>query len=435
VPTPIAWVAAHAVIAGRLVERPCILVGADGRVQQVSHADSPPAGVLVRDVGPVVLVPGFVNAHSHAFQRGIRGVTQRRGAHDPSSFWSWREAMYAAAGALDPESLFEACRIAFHEMLAAGITCVGEFHYVHHQPDGTPYDDPNELSWQVVRAAESVGIKLVLLDVLYERAGAGEGPLPEQRRFCDESVDAYLARIDALRGAGIAVGITPHSVRAVRAESLRTLAAYASAHGLPIHTHLSEQPRENAECEAEHGCTPAEVFARAGCMDRPRSFTAVHGVHTTAEDHRLLARQHVCACPTTEADLGDGIVPAARLVAEGCRLALGSDSNAVIDLVQEARALEMNERLASGARLRLVDADGRLWPTLLSAATSGGASALGVHDEIGTIDVGRPFDAVGLDLAHPFLAGLAPEAALDAVFAAGTAAVVRHVIVDGVQKM
>jgi formimidoylglutamate deiminase len=434
VPTPIAWVAAHGVIAGRLVERPCVVVGDDGRVVSVGDASDPPRGALVRDLGPCILLPGFVNAHSHAFQRRIRGATQRRGAHDPSSFWSWREAMYAAAHALDPDSLFEACRVAFTEMLGAGITCVGEFHYVHHQADGSPHADPNELSWQVVRAAKVAGIKLVLLDVFYERAGAGSDPLPEQRRFCDPGVDAYLARIDALRSAGILVGITPHSVRAVRAESLRVLASYASAHALPIHTHLSEQPRENAECEAEHGCTPAEVFARAGCLDRPRAFTAVHGVHTTAEDHRLLAQHHVCACPTTEADLGDGIVPAARLAEQGTRLALGSDSNAVIDLVQEARALEMNERLASGARLRLVDREGRLWPSLLAAATSGGASALGIAGSAGTIDVGRPFDAVGIDLGHPFLAGLAAEHALDAVFSAGTAGLVRHVIVDGVER-
>lgn len=434
-PTPVAWVAAHAVVAGRLVERPCILVGADGRVEAIGSADAPPPGVLVRDLGPAILLPGFVDAHSHAFQRGIRGATQRRGAHDPSSFWSWREAMYRAAASLDPESLYAATRVAFSEMLAAGITCVGEFHYVHHQPDGTPYADPNELSWQIVRAARSVGIKLVLLEVFYERAGAGVDPLPEQRRFCDRDVDAYLHRVDALRAAGVAVGITPHSIRAVRSESLRTLASHAAAHDLPIHTHLSEQLRENAECEAEHGCTPAEAFARAGCLDRPRSFTAVHAVHTTADDHALLADQHVCACPTTEADLGDGIVPAAAISRHGCRIALGSDSNAVIDLVQEARLLEMNERLASGARLRLVDDEGRLWPALLHAATAAGASALHREAELGTIDVGRPFDAVGIDLGHPFLAGLAPEHALDAVFAAGTAAVVRHVVVDGVQKV
>lgn len=434
-PSRTAYVAAHGVIEGRFVDRPCIIVDDAGVVERVDLAVPPPDDVLVRDLGPTILLPGFVDAHSHAFQRGIRGATHRHGLDDPSSFWSWRQAMYRAAATLDPARIFAVSRRAFAEMLAAGITCVGEFHYVHHQPGGTPYGDPNELSWQIVRAAQSVGLRLVLLDVFYERAGPGMEPLPEQRRFCDASVEAYLSRVDALRGAGVSVGITPHSVRAVRVESLAELASYAAAHDVPMHTHLSEQPLENEQCQAEHGCTPAELFARVGALDRARGFTAVHAVHTTPGDHVLLAAQHVCACPTTEADLGDGIVPAVALRRAGCTLALGSDSNAVIDPIQEARLLEMHERLSAGARLRLCDDDGQLWPTLLAAATAGGASALGQGAALGVLGPGRPFDAVGIDLAHPFLAELAPEAALDAVFAAGTAAVVRHVFVGGVQRI
>ena len=425
----IAYTAAHGVVEGRWVDAPVLVVGDDGAICEVT--DRAPPDATVHDLGPSIVVPGFVNAHSHAFQRAIRGATHRRGAADPSSFWSWREAMYAKATTLTPDDVYAITRQAFAEMLRAGITCVGEFHYVHHQPDGTPYDDANELSHQVVRAAADVGIRLVLLDVYYARAGAGLEPLPEQRRFCDRGVDAYLSRVDAMRSAGVDVGITPHSIRAVGRSDLEQLAAYASAHELVIHTHLSEQPRENVECQAEHGATPTEVFAAAGCLDRPRTFTAVHAVHTTDADHRHLGRQHVCACPTTEADLGDGIVPATRLRAAGASLALGSDSNAVIDLVQEARLLEMDERLAGQARLRLNDVDGRLWPTLLDAATRGGAGSLGVADELGTLAVGRPFDAVTFDLRHPFLAGIDPSYALDAIMAAGTAAVVRHVFVGG----
>jgi formimidoylglutamate deiminase len=177
--------------------------------------------------------------------------------------------MYRAANTHDPETLFTVTRDCYREMLRAGITCVGEFHYLHHTPDGRPYADPNELSRQVIRAAEVVGIRLVLLEVYYARAGAGREPLPEQRRFCDGSVDAYLRRVDILRGEGVHIGVAPHSVRAVPREALRELAAYAGRHGLPMHAHVSEQPQENVECMAEHGCSPTALLAATGCLDAP----------------------------------------------------------------------------------------------------------------------------------------------------------------------
>ena len=429
------FAAAHGVVDGAWVDAPWLAVDDDGTIVRMGAGTPPDDAGLVRDLGPVILLPGLVNAHSHAFQRAIRGATHRRGKADPSSFWSWREAMYGTANALTPEQVQDVSRQAFAEMLAAGITCVGEFHYVHHQPDGQPYADANELSRRVLAAASQVGIRIVLLEVFYARAGAGKDPLPEQRRFCDRDVDAYLERVDALRSDGVDVGITPHSIRAVSLEDLRRLAEYAGTHDLPMHTHLSEQPRENDECRAEHGKTPAQVFAEAGCCARARSFTAVHAVHIDDDDRRILADQHVCACPTTEADLGDGIVGAAELLAGGTRIALGTDSNAVIDLVQEARLLEMDERLAAQARLRLVDADGRLWPTLLGAATTAGASALGQGARLGTLAVGRPFDACTVGLDHPFLRGLLPQHAIDALFASGTAAPVRHVFVGGADRV
>lgn len=431
---PTIYRAAHGVLEGAWVDGPWLAVDEAGTIQATGHAGTPeaapPAGAVERDLGPVLLLPGMVDAHSHAFQRAIRGATHRRGDSDPSSFWSWREAMYRCAQALGPDELYAITRRAYAEMLRAGITCVGEFHYVHHQPDGRPYDDPNELSHQVLRAAEDVGIRVVLLEVLYLRAGHGRAPLPEQRRFGDADVDAYLRRVDDLRTRGVAVGLAPHSIRAVPAPALREAIAYAHAHGLPLHTHLSEQPRENEECQAEHGASPARVFADAGACERPGAFTAVHAVHTSADDHRLLAQQHVCACPTTEADLGDGIVPAVELMGAGVGLSLGSDSNAVIDLVQEARLLEMDERLRGQARLRLNDERGSLGSVLLRVATEGGASSLG-RAELGRLGVGRPFDACTFDLRHPFFEGVEPAHLLDALMCAGTAAAVRHVFVAG----
>nr|WP_255216251.1 formimidoylglutamate deiminase [Pseudenhygromyxa sp. WMMC2535] len=392
------------------------------------------------DLGNSLLFPGLVNAHSHAFQRMIRGATHRRGAGDPSSFWSWRQAMYTAANALDPEGVYAQTRACFAEMLARGITCVGEFHYLHHQPDGRPYADANELSLQVIRAAASVGLRLCLLEVYYARAGADQpGPLPEQRRFCDANVDAYLGRLDALRTLAEAhrehlrVGVAPHSVRAVPAQALTELAAYARAHDLVVHSHVSEQPLENTQCREEHGRTPLEVFADAGCLDRPGRFTAVHAIHVSAADLERMRGQQICACPSTEADLGDGVIPAARWLAGGARLALGSDSNALVDLVREANMLEMHERLVHLGRLRLTDETGAVAPVLAAAATTGGAAALG-RPELGRLALGSPFDALAFDLDHPTLRGVEPRYALDALLTLGSAEPLTQVWVGGQRR-
>jgi len=429
----VAYTAAHGLLGDTWVDAPYVEVDADGlvvRAQSGAPTDSAP---ILHDLGRALLLPGMVNAHSHAFQRGIRGATQVRGAHDPSSFWSWREAMYRAASSHDPESIFKVTLACYREMLRAGITCVGEFHYLHHTPDGRPYADPNELSRQVIRAAEVAGIRLVLLAVYYARAGFGREPLPEQRRFCDSSVDAYLQRIEVLRGEGVAIGLAPHSVRAVPRAALQELAAYAARHDLPIHAHVSEQPQENAECLAEHGCSPTALLAATGCLTRPGSFTAVHAIHLDAQDFMTLAGQHVCACPTTEADLGDGIIPVTEHLRSGIHLALGSDSNAVVDLIQEARHLEMHERLRTRSRLCLADPIGQVGRNLLRIATRGGAAALG-RPELGQIRVGAPFDAVTVDLGHPGLSELDPPHALDALFLSGTAAPIDRVFVGGQRR-
>ncbi|WP_165704132.1 formimidoylglutamate deiminase [Enhygromyxa salina] len=433
----LAWVTLDGV--AQLVSRPRIRFDREsGQILSISLASegdsATPEGELLHDLGHALLLPGMVNAHSHAFQRAIRGATHTLGPHSPSSFWSWRSAMYEVANTLDPEGVYAQTRACFAEMLTRGITCVGEFHYLHHAPDGTRYADPNELSRQVIRAADDVGLRLCLLEVYYARSGAqAKGPLPEQRRFCDGSTDAYLARVDELRALAspmLSVGVAPHSVRAVAADELARLAAHANAHGLPIHAHVSEQPLENQQCQAEHGRTPLQVFADAGCLAGPRAFTAVHAIHVTASDLELLRNQQVCACPTTEADLGDGIVPAAAWREHGATISLGSDSNAVIDLVQEARLLEMHERLRQQARLCLRDDQGRVAPVLLAAATTGGAQALG-RPELGRLAVGSPFDALAIDLDHPTLRGVDGQLALDAVFLAGTAEPISQVWVAG----
>src|SRR5690606_14532179 len=205
-------------------------------------------------------------------------------------------------------------------------------------------------------------------------------------------------------------------------------------HELPIHAHVSEQVLENQQCLAEHGRTPLEVFADAGCLARAHAFTAVHAIHVSAGDLELLRGQQVCACPTTEADLGDGIVPAAAWRAHGATLALGSDSNAIIDLVQEARLLEMHERLAQQARLRLLDEEGRVAPVLLAAATTGGARSL-AWPELGRLRVGSPFDAAVVELEHPLLRGVADESAIDALVLAGTAEAISQVWVGGKRRI
>ena len=422
--------------ARRLVKHPYYEIDDSGLLTHV--ADRIPEGAsrpeLLVDLGPTLVIPGLVNAHSHAFQRGIRGMTQRRGDADPTSFWSWRTAMYGAAMSLDPEGVYRATLAAYREMVRVGITCVGEFHYLHHDPEGRPYDDPNELSHQVVRAAEAAGIRVSLLEVYYARSGPGGAPHPEQRRFCDGSVEAYLARVDALRSRYashplVDVGLAPHSVRAVPLEALREIGAYAARHELPVHAHVSEQTLENEACLEEHGVTPTRLLAQAGLLEREGSFTSVHGIHVDAEDIALMRRHSVCACPSTEADLGDGILPALEYCEQGTNLALGTDSNAVIDLVQEGRLLEMHERLRRRARLVLHDASGGVASRLVDAATLGGARSLG--RPLGRLAMGSPFDAACIDLRHPFLADVPDLHVLDALWMSGTSAPIDGTYVAG----
>jgi formiminoglutamate deiminase len=330
-------------------------------------------------------LPGLANCHSHAFHRALRGHTQTgRG-----SFWTWRDQMYRLAEELTPDSYRAQAVEVYREMRAAGITAVGEFHYVHHQADGTPYDDPNEMGRALLDAADEAGIRIRLLDTCYLAAGFGQDPEGVQRRFSDGDATRWAERVEAF--GDDRVGAAIHSVRAVPRDQVKTVAQWAQAHEVPLHVHLSEQVAENDACEAVHGVTPTQLLADEGALG-PLT-TAVHATHLTETDVRLLGESgtFACFCPTTERDLADGIGPSRFLHDAGSRLTLGSDSHAVIDLFEEMRAVEMHERLATQERGHWSAAE------LLAAATYDGHASLGFPDA-GRIAVGQRADLVTVDL-------------------------------------
>ena len=332
---------------------------------------------------PGLTLPGLANCHSHAFHRALRGRTQRgRG-----SFWTWREQMYAVAADLTPDGYFELARETYAEMRATGITAVGEFHYLHHQPDGTPYDDPNEMGRALLAAADEAGIRITLLDTCYLAAGFDRAPEGVQVRYSDGDAHAWAERVAAFDDPRVAAAI--HSVRAVPPDQLKSVVEAAA--GKPLHVHLSEQVAENEDCLAATGRTPTQLLADAGALG-PLT-TAVHATHLTDADVRLLgeSRTFVCFCPTTERDLADGIGPSRRLHEAGAVLTLGSDSHAVIDLFEEMRAVEMHERLATQQRGHWSASE------LIAAATYDGHRSLGL-DDTGRIAVGQRADLVTVDL-------------------------------------
>jgi formiminoglutamate deiminase len=404
--TPTVWFADHAWVDGAVADDVLITI-ADGRFSEVR------TGAAAGDARrlPGLVLPGLANAHSHAFHRALRGRTH--GGH--GSFWTWREQMYAVAGRLDPDRYFALARAVYGEMALAGITCVGEFHYLHHRPDGTPYDDPNAMGHVLVDAAAAAGIRITLLDTLYLKATVdGKALTGVQRRFGDGDGARWAARVAALRPAPHArIGAAAHSVRAVPEPELAALAGRS-----PLHVHLSEQRAENEDCLAVHGCTPTGLLRRAGLLSPDT--TAVHATHLTDDDVRALGSTGtgVCLCPTTERDLADGIGPGRHLARAGSPLSLGSDGHAVIDLFEEARGVEMHERLTTQQRGTFAASD------LLAAATR--HASLGWTDA-GVIQAGARADLVAVSLGTARTAGVDPP---EAVFAA-TAADVTHVVVDG----
>ncbi|MDB1087195.1 formimidoylglutamate deiminase [Streptomyces sp. ACA25] len=414
---PAYW-AEYAWIDG-IVEAGVALETADGRLSAVrTGVPAPPAGsVTLRGL----TVPGLANTHSHAFHRALRGAVQVGGG----TFWTWRELMYRVASKLTPDTYFALARAVYAEMALAGITAVGEFHYLHHGPGGTRYDDPNAMGHALLAAAAEAGIRITLLDTCYLSAGFGDPPTPPQRRFSDGTADAWAERAGALReGPGVRIGAAVHSVRAVPADALATVARWARERQAPLHVHLSEQPAENDACRAAHGRTPTRLLADHGVLGP--GTTAVHATHLTAEDVRLLggAATGVCMCPTTERDLADGIGPAARVQQAGSPLSLGSDSHAVIDLFEEARALELNERLRTRSRGHWTGSQ------LLRAATETGHAALGRPDA-GRLEAGLLADFTTVALDSVRTAGPPPRLAVEAAVFAATGADVRHTVVGG----
>jgi formiminoglutamate deiminase len=381
-----------------------------GRFTAVTPASAPRGATRL----PGVVLPGLADVHSHAFHRALRGRTHAGGG----TFWTWRARMYALAARLDPDSYRALARAAFAERALAGVTTVGEFHYLHHEPGGRPYADPNATGHALAAAAAEAGIRLTLLDACYLSADVDGRPgTGVQRRFSDGTVDAWAGRVAALRdGPGLRIGVAAHSVRAVPRAALRTVAEVAA--GRPLHVHLSEQPAENAACLAAHGLTPTALLAAEGLLGP--ATTAVHATHLTPDDVALLggSRTTACLCPTTEADLADGIGPARALADAGCPLALGGDQHAVTDPFAEARGLEAHERLASGERGRFAPAE------LLDALTA--HAALGWPDA-GRLAPGARADLVAVRLDTPRTAGADPAQ----VVLAASAADVDTVVVDG----
>ncbi|MFF8280475.1 formimidoylglutamate deiminase [Streptomyces lateritius] len=412
-----AWLGTH-------VEPGVTLEVSDGRVTAVrTGVDAPPPGATVLRG---LTIPGLANAHSHAFHRALRGTVQV----GSGTFWTWREVMYQVASRLTPETYHALARAVYAEMALAGITAVGEFHYLHHGPGGTPYADPNAMGEALIEAAADAGIRITLLDTAYLSSGFGAAPDQHQLRFSDGTADAWAERVSLLKGRagagddGVRIGAAIHSVRAVPADQLATVASWARERGAPLHVHLSEQTAENDACLAAHGRTPTQLLADHGVLG-PLT-TGVHNTHLTDADIALLGSSTTgtCMCPTTERDLADGIGPAVALQRAGSPLSLGSDSHAVVDLLEEARAMELNERLRSRTRGHWTAA------ALLRAATADGHAALGRPDA-GRLEAGALADFTTIALDSVRTAGPVPRLAAETAVFAASASDVRHTIVGG----
>lgn len=391
------------------------------------------------DLGDVALLPGQINVHSHAFQRGLRGKTEYR---DPSrqsdDFWSWRHEMYRLANRITADDMTAIAKMAFVEMLRFGITHVGEFHYIHRRPDGSPYGDPLRLSEHIIEAASDTGIRLTLLPVAYRTGGIDEELGDNQRRFKSSNIDTYLDDVGKLvdRTAGldsVRVGFAPHSIRAVPRDWFAPIADAARRLEAPVHIHVCEQRREVEASRSAYGAPPVAALDEWGVLDE--SWTLIHGTHLSEAEFDILEQRRptIGACPSTERNLGDGFLPATRLVERNIPIALGSDSHTVIDPFEEMRLVEYHERLRHEERnvLAGVDPENRrqtadiLWPM----GTRHGARALQSDD--GVIAEGKCGDFIAVDLDHPSVAGAGKETLLTDVVLSMSAGAVCDVVVAG----
>ncbi len=386
------------------------------------------------------IIPGFANAHSHSFQRVIRGQTEWAHAGTRDDFWSWRTAMYQAASQLTPEQIQAVAEWTFLEMIKAGITAVGEFHYLHHQPNGERYAQIGELSQRVIAAANRVGIRITHLPVAYARGGFNRPIVDEQRRFVFEKPEAFLTLVDELRtryadNETVTIGLAPHSIRAVSTDWLDACQDAARYWQCPLHIHVCEQRRELEECSAEYGLTPIELLLKHTVLGDQT--TLVHATHLAVEDIKHISNTNsiVCGCPTTEANLGDGFLPSSDLLQRNIRISLGTDSHAQIDLFQEGRCVDMQQRLLRQQRNPLACFSQKpgspqrssdvIWPMM----TTNGYHSLGIDG--GVLQPGSLADFVVVDLAHPSCLGATSDNLLDTLVLAGQPDAIKAVFVNG----
>ncbi len=488
----IAWLPELILTGGRFERGFALVCNSSGTIVRLARIDELKDEKRI-NLSRRALLPGMINSHSHAFQRVLRGRTEYRVQNVPfsgglppaqsgssptlnnhvvlDSFWSWREMMYSAATRLTPEDTYDASRMAFLEMALNGTTSVGEFHYLHHQPDGTPYDDPNLLAKEVIRAAADVGLRIALLRVAYARSGFQTEPNPSQARFIEKDPQVYLRNLERLTNdvtrrtsptvregsslpnkdralpdgrasappAKVSVGVAPHSVRAVPLDYLRDVIARANQTGLKIHMHVAEQPAEVSACVEEYGRTPVALLQTEGLLTE--DFTAVHAIHVTPKAIAAFASTGalVCACPTTERNLGDGVVPADEYFKHGVPICLGTDSHVQIDLLEDARELEYHLRLQKLERAVLdrgsspIVREG-LEPSSLAArlfdcATINGARSIGAPG--GALEVGKTADFFTIALDDPSIAGASAKDLLAAIVFSLSRAAVREVVVSG----
>lgn len=421
-----AWLPDLLYVGDRFVSDCAILCNSSGNIVKIVESNQAPNAIRLNNRA---LLPGLVNAHSHAFQRVIRGRTEYRSQNTTDSFWTWREQMYAAANRLEPEDIYNVSRMAFLEMALTGITTVGEFHYIHHQRDGSHYSDPNLLSREVIRAARDVGIRIALLRVAYARAGFEKEADPRQKRFIEDSPDIYIDHFEQLLNApelkdGMAwAGVAPHSVRAVPLPYLKTIVAFANEREIPVHMHVAEQLAEVSACIEEYGRSPVALLETEGLLSP--HFTAVHAIHVTPKAIAAMARTNamVCACPTTERNLGDGIVPVDAYFNAGVAVSLGTDSQIQIDLLEDARELEYHLRLQKMERNVLASRD------LFECATISGAKSIGFAG--GKLEPGAPADFFTVDLDDPSIAGSSQNDLLANIVFSLSRSAVRDVVVAG----